>query len=146
MEIQTDQEALKKAEHDLLLPEGTYTTTPPFTVDLKRDKRGRPYAKFWGEVTMGDVRGKTGFSISWVRKNKSIWVDGQDTGEDSGKPDMLHKNFILASKAFKKAYEFEADSPAKVVEFLRDFQYRLRIIQTQSAENMVVAITPVISS
>jgi len=59
---------------------------------------------------------------------------------------MLHKNFILASKAFKKAYEIEADSPAKIVEFLRDFQYRLRIIQTQNAENMVVSISPVINS
>ena len=83
-----DEEETKKAERELLLPVGTYTTVPPFSPTIDKDKEGRPQARLWGTVQLGDVQGKIGFRLSWVRKNA---VD-YDTGAETDKPDRSYKN------------------------------------------------------
>lgn len=143
-EERVDQEKLKAAERDLALPVGTYTTVPPFNPTTELDKEGRKQVAFWGEVVTveegsgREIRGKTGFRLSWVRVNK---VD--ENKIDTGKPDHKHKLYIQAHRTFCEASGNEAGTPAEVVDFLKNYQVRLRLIRTDDAKNIVVAITPV---
>jgi hypothetical protein len=137
-----DSEAQTKERMELLLPVGTYVTTPPFEFKLDSDKNGRKQARFFGEVVMGDVKGKLGMRVSWVRKNKVVTQNGVET--DTGKPDNSYKLYLQASKAFTAAYGREPINAADVITYLRDYPVRLRIIALPDGDsNMVVAISPV---
>ena len=134
-----DEETVRKAEKELLLPVGTYTTVPPFSPTIGKDKTGRPQARFWGTIQLGDVQGKIGFRLSWVRKNAIDY----ETGAETDKPDRAYKNYIMAAKAFRAAYGQEPSSVGELVSYLRDFPIRLRVIQTSDGENMPVSIAAV---
>jgi len=137
-----DEEETKAAERELLLPVGTYTTVPPFSPTVGKDKTGRPQVRLWGTVQLGDVTGKIGFRLSWVRRNA---VDFE-TGAETDKPDRSYKNYIMAAKAFRAAYGQDPSNVGELITYLRDFPIRLRIIQTSDGENMPVTISAVRAS
>lgn len=137
-----DSEAQTKERMELLLPVGTYVTTPPFDFKLDTDKNGRKQARFFGEIVMGEIKGKLGMRISWERVNKKIMENGVEV--DTGKPDNAYKLYLQASKAFASAYGREPKSAADVIPYLRDYPVRLRVIALPDGDsNMVVAISPV---
>jgi hypothetical protein len=141
---QVDQEGVEQAHKEMLLPQGTYTTEPPFTVTkLGKDKNGRPFARFFGKIVLGDKSGRIGVGLSWVRKNAR--VRDEATGElvESEKPDRSYKNYVMATKAYKIAYGEEAPNVGAIIAYLRDYPIRLRVIQTSDGENMVVSISAV---
>lgn len=136
---QVDQQQVDEAARKMLLPVGTYTTEPPFTPTIKKDKNGRLGIRFWGTVRLGDVQGKIGYALSHVYKNAVDW----ETGEPIEKPDRAYKNYVQASKAYKVAHGQGASNVGEVVAYLRDYPHRLRVIQTSDGENMVVAISAI---
>ena len=139
---EVDNDAQTKERMELLLPVGTYVTTPPFEFKLDTDKSGRKQARFFGKIVMGEVKGNLGMRLSWERRNKKILQDGVEV--DTGKPDNSYKLYLQASKAFAAAYGREPKNAADVVTYLRDYPVRLRVIQLPDGDsNMVVSITPV---
>ncbi len=137
-----DTEAQTKERVELLLPSGTYTTTPPFSFKLDTDKSGRKQARFFGEIIMGEIKGKQGMRVSWERRNKKVLEGGVEV--DTGKPDNSYKLYLQASKAFATAYGREPANAADVITYLRDYPVRLRVIALPDGDsNMVVAISPV---
>jgi len=158
--MQVSEEEVKQTEKDSILPIGTYTTTPEFRVTVG-NKNGRRFARLFGKITLAqegkeDIKGAIGYPLSWDRRNKIIKVTDDETGavteKDSGKPDYLSKNFVQAVKAYTVAHgEAPLDekdptkiNPGLVVAYLRDYAHRLRVIQTQNNENMVVAISAIV--
>src|SRR3990167_7791567 len=74
---QVDQQQVDEAARKMLLPVGTYTTEPPFTPTVRKDKNGRLGVRFWGTAVLGDVRGKIGYGLSHVYKNAVDWESGE---------------------------------------------------------------------
>ena len=157
------EEEVKQTEKDSILPVGTYTTIPEFKVTLG-DKDGRKFARLFGRISKVDekeeeTKGAIGYPLSWQRRNKMEKIKDEATGvvietKDTGKPDYLSKNFTQAVKAYTVAHgeaPTEVDDAGnvninigKVITYLRDFPHKLRIIQTQNNENLVVAISAVV--
>ncbi len=157
------EEEVKQTEKDSILPQGTYTTIPEFKVTLG-EKDGRKNARLFGRIIKTDengveTKGAIGYPLSWIRKNKFDKIKDETTGvvieeKDTGKPDYLSKNFAQAVKAYTVAHgeaPTELDSEGnlninigKVISYLRDYPHKLRVIQTQNNENMVVSISAVV--
>ena len=157
------EEEVKQTEKDSILPVGTYTTIPEFKVTLG-EKDGRKNARLFGRIFKVDehdeeTKGAIGYPLSWQRRNKLEKIKDESTGvvietKDTGKPDYLSKNFTQAVKAYTVAFgeaptEVADDGTVninigKVISYLRDYPHKLRIIQTQNNENMVVSITAVV--
>lgn len=140
--IQRDEEAIKQTEQELLIPNGTYTTVAPLKVKIgKTSKDNRPYAMFSGRIQVGDkTRFFPRFFLSWEKRTKK----DQD-GNDTGKADRQYTNYVMADKAFRTATGKSAGNVGEVVQYLTEYPTRLRVIQlSDSGENMVVAISPVI--
>ena len=136
---QVNQEQVDEAARKMLLPVGTYTTEPPFTPTIRKDKTGRLGVRFWGTVVLGDTKGKIGYALSSIYKAAVDW----ETGEVTEKPDRAYKNYVQAAKAYKIAHGQEASNVGEIVAYLRDYPHRVRIIQTSDGENMVVAISAI---
>ena len=157
------EEEVKQTEKDSILPVGTYTTIPEFKVTLG-EKDGRKNARLFGRIFKLDehdqeTKGAIGYPLSWVRKNKLEKIKDETTGvvieeKDTGKPDYLSKMFAQAVKAYTVAFgeaPTEVDDEGtvninigKVIAYLRDYPHKIRVIQTQNNENMVVAISAVV--
>ena len=157
------EEEVKQTEKDSILPVGTYTTVPEFKVTLG-EKDGRKFARLFGRISKVDekeeeTKGAIGYPLSWQRRNKMEKIKDESTGvvietKDSGKPDYLSKNFTQAVKAYTVAFgepPTEVNDKGevninigKVISYLRDYSHKLRIIQTQNNENLVVAISAVV--
>ena len=157
------EEGVKQIEKDSILPVGTYTTIPEFKVTLG-EKDGRKNARLFGRIFKTDendeeTKGAIGYPLSWERRNKIESIKDKDTGiviekKETDKPDYLSKNFAQAVKAYTIAFgeaPTELDKQGnvninvgKVISYLRDYPHKLRIIQTQNNENMVVAISAVV--
>ena len=161
------EEEVKQTEKDSILPVGTYTTVPEgkpaWTVKIG-EKDGRKFARLFGKIVLikeneEEVSGSIGYPLSWQRRNKLEKIKDETTGvvietKDTGKPDYLSKNFTQAVKAYTVAHgeaPTEVDDQGnvninigKVITYLRDFPHKLRIIQTQNNENLVVAISAVV--
>ena len=157
------EEEVKQTEKDSILPVGTYTTIPEFKVTLG-EKDGRKNARLFGRIFKVDehdeeTKGAIGYPLSWQRKNKFEEIKDESTGvvidkKDTGKPDYLSKMFTQAVKAYTVAFgepptEVADDGTVninigKVISYLRDYPHKLRIIQTQNNENLVVAISAVV--
>ena len=157
------EEGVKQIEKDSILPIGTYTTIPEFKVTLG-EKDGRKNARLFGRISKTDendveIKGAIGYPLSWERRNKIERIKDTDTGvvieeKETDKPDYLSKNFAQAVKAYTVAFgeaPTEVDDKGnvninigKVITYLRDYPHKLRVIQTQNNENMVVSITAVI--
>lgn len=139
-QAEIDHEADKVAAQKLLLPVGSYTTIPPWTVEARQSKAGRPYARLHGPIAKTingqEQRGYTNFSMSWVL------ADGVDfvTQEPTGKPDRMSQNWLAAKKAYERAYGTPATTIQDVIAYLIGFPFRVRLIQTSQGENMVVSI------
>lgn len=134
-----NEEEVKKAQAEMLLKQGTWTTTPPFTITkIGKDKNNRPFARFFGSITLGEEIGKIGVGMSWVHK----FAKDKD-GNETEKPDRSYKNYVMAHNAYKAAYGQEATSVGDVLKYVQDYPVRLRVIQTSDGENMVVAISAV---
>ena len=156
------EEEVKQTEKDSILPVGTYTTIPEFKVTLG-EKDGRKFARLFGRISKVDekeeeTKGAIGYPLSWQRRNK-IERTKNEAGivteeKDTGKPDYLSKMFTQAVKAYTVAFgeaPTELDNVGnvninigKVITYLRDYPHKLRVIQTQNNENMVVAISAVV--
>lgn len=139
-----EEENVKQAEKEMLLPVGTYTTVPPFTLmKLGKDKNGRSFARYFGTIQLGDKSGKIGFGLSWIYKKAK--VKDETTGEliEVEKPDRSYKNYVMAVKAFRAAYTRDPENVGEVLKYLSDYAVRLRVIQTSDFENMVVSISAV---
>lgn len=140
-----DADKQTAAEKELLLKAGTWTTVPPFAPKVTKDKTGRTIINFFGRVRLLDKdgnetdKGSIGFRMSPDRRNAKDF----ETQEETDKMDRPSKNYVMAVKAFKVAYERDPENVGEVVTYLRDYEIRLRIMQTQSLENMVVAISAV---
>lgn len=135
---QVDAEAVKQAERELLLKAGTWTTLPPVGVKVYKDKTGRRMASFFAKIKLeGEKNGAIGFRASPDRRNA---IDFH-TKVETDKPDRAFKNYLMASRAFRVAHQRDAESAAEVFNFVRDYETRLRIMQTEGLENMVVAIS-----
>lgn len=146
-----DTDEITRAQADLLLPVGTYTTVAPLTMSFNEeadDKRlnssGRgpgQIARFYGLVqlkaTEKDVlagkapevdavlaQGMIGFGVSPRRVNAK-----DQQGKDLGKPDKAYRLWINAVAAYKMASGDMAPSNRAVLDFLRDYAVRLRIGQ-----------------
>ena len=157
------EEEVKQTEKDSILPVGTYTTIPEFKVTLG-EKDGRKFARLFGRISKVDehdqeTKGAIGYPLSWQRRNKMEQIKDETTGiviekKDTGKPDYLSKMFTQAVKAYTVAFgepPTELDDQGtvninigKVITYLRDYPHKIRVIQTQNNENMVVSITAVI--
>ncbi len=157
------EEEVKQTEKDSILPQGTYTTIPEFKVTLG-DKDGRKNARLFGRIIKTDedgveTKGAIGYPLSWQRRNKLEKIKDETTGvvieeKDTGKPDYLSKMFAQAVKAYTVAHgeaptELDAEGTlnvniGKVITYLRDYPHKIRVIQTQNNENMVVSISAVI--
>lgn len=134
-----ETEKVKEAEKAMLLPVGTYTTVPPFTLNkIGKDKNDRPFARFFGTIQFGDVTGKIGVGLSWVHKFAKD-ADGNVTD----KPDRSYKNYVMAHKAFRAAYGRDPENVGEILKYISDYPVRLRVIQTSDGENMVVSISAV---
>lgn len=147
-----DHEQLKAAERSLALSQGNYNTDPDgFKVVVKKNEKiNREYAMCSTAVSRTDengkeLKGKINYFLSWDPRNSTIWVDGVNTGEDSGKADSMTKLYIQAEKAYFKALGDEAKtepSPGDVISFLSNFTHRLYITLNQNtAENRVSSIS-----
>lgn len=142
---QVNEEAVNKAQSEMLLPVGTYTTIPQFKITkMGRDKNNRPFARFYGECEFGQHKGRIGFGLSWERRNARVKdeVSGELV-EDPSKPDRAYKNYVMAVKAYKAAHGEAPSNVGAVLEYLQNYPVKLRLIQTQDGENMVVAISAV---
>ena len=157
------EEEVKQTEKDSILPVGTYTTIPEFKVTLG-EKDGRKFARLFGRISKVDekdeeIKGAIGYPLSWQRRNKLEKIKDEATGvvietKDTGKPDYLSKMFTQAVKAYTVAFgeaPTEVDDQGvvnvnigKVITYLRDYPHKIRVIQTQNNENMVVSITAVV--
>ncbi|KKN66140.1 hypothetical protein LCGC14_0474300 [marine sediment metagenome] len=157
------EEEVKQTEKDSILPVGTYTTIPEFKVTLG-EKDGRKNARLFGRIFKVDehdveIKGAIGYPLSWQRKNKFEEIKDESTGvvidkKDTGKPDYLSKMFAQAVKAYTVAFgeaPTELDDAGtvnvnigKVITYLRDYPHKVRVIQTQNNENMVVSISAVV--
>lgn len=148
-EGQIDDEALKQAEGELLLPVGWYTTIPGSfkgkLVESEFDPE-RPIASFFGRITLtkegGEVvTGAQGYRISPMRRDGTKEENG--TRVSTGKPDFKHNLFIQAANAYAKAYGERATKPGEVLAYLNDFPHQIRVTKTQDNRNLVVAIRAV---
>lgn len=128
-----------QTEKDLLAPAGTYTTMPgqsfTWTPKVKEDEpnKGRFSVRYFGPARMvktvvdketGEskevaVEARFGFGLSHVRVNK----------KDSHEPDLQHKLFIRARRAYIEAYGSEPETNKDVYEYVRDYPTKLRVIQ-----------------
>lgn len=135
-----DRETVDKAQKEMLLPVGTYTTTPPFTI-TKHGKYddGRRFVRFFGTITMGDHTGRIGLGMSPDYRNAKDF----ETGEELEKPDSQYKLYVNAEKAFKAAYGREATTVSEVIAYVRDYPVRLRVFQTSSGDNRVANLSAV---
>ncbi len=159
-EGQIDDEALKQAESELLLPVGWFTTVPGSfkgRLEKREDDPDRPVASFFGRIIKYDdttkthavdpasgkeISGAQGYRISPMRRNKITEKDGVKV--DTGKPDFKHNLFIQAAHAYAKAYDgTRATKPAQVLEYLNNFPHQIRVTKTQDNRNLVVAIRAV---
>lgn len=152
-EQQVKMDEVKQAEKDMLIPAATYTTVPALQVKKGVSEAGRPYVRFFGpiqaviEATGEEVKANIGFAFSHVRQNR---IDKD--GEDTGKPDNMTKLYTNAVAAYKKAYGENPATVNDVINYIRDYPVRVRVIQvgvptknnpepTGEAGNMVVAIS-----
>lgn len=152
-EAQVKMDEVKQAEKDLLLPVATYTTVPALQVKKGVSDNGRPYVRFFGpiqtviEATGEEIKANIGFTFSHVRKNRL-----DKDGEDTGKPDNMTKLYTNAVSAYKKAYSENPSTVNDVINYIRDYPVRVRVIQigvptknspdpTGEAGNMVVALS-----
>jgi len=146
--MQFDAAEVDKAMHDLALPTGGYTTTAGMVLSTS-EFEDRAYAQIWGEVQgmidiegkLTEVKGRVGYRLSPERRNGTKWVDGVNTGEDSGKPDSASKLYAMAAKLFIKTYQQEPATPMDVFEFLRDYAHRVRLMATEDGRNIVLSIS-----
>lgn len=139
-----EHEQVAKAASDLLLKEGTYTTVPALSLRLRKDPKddNRPYADFYGPIQLGDEKGRIGFRLSWVRRNK---VDF-NTKQVTDKPDAAYVKYGQAVKAFEAAYGHKANTIPEVLQYIRDFPVRLRVGVVggeDDPKNYVFNISPV---
>lgn len=154
---QIKMDEVKQAEKDLLLPAATYTTVPAMTVKKGvSEETNRPYVRFFGPIVATlesgeEIKANIGFAFSHVRKNRTD-ADGNDTG----KPDNMTKLYTQAIAAYKKAYGEAPVTVNDVINYVRDYPVRVRVIQvgvptrnnpdpTGEAGNMVVAISAPLS-
>lgn len=129
---------LAKAEaKKLLLPEGWYTTELPTTLTPRRDEEtGRRVARFFATIINNkqpDVTGKIGFGMSPDVKYKE--------GED--KADWNYRMFLGARKAFIEATGAEPATDGDVIRYVETYPIQVRVVQTESDENMIVAFRAV---
>lgn len=145
---EVDEDAVHKAEQGMLLETGTWITVPPWKMAIT-DKDGRVFVRLHGSILLGDKKGYISYRLSDQIVNR---VDGE--GQDTGKPDRASQNYVMARNAFKVAYGEAPRSLGQIVEYLRDYAHKVRVIQigvpTESNPNpdgepgnMVVAISPV---
>lgn len=133
----TNNEQAKVEAKKLLLPKGWYTTELPTTFTPKRDEEtGRRIARYFATVINNknpEVAGKIGFGLSPDVRYKE--------GEE--KADFNYRMFLSARKAFIEATGSEPSTDAEVVRYLAEYPVQLNITQTESDENLVVAIRAV---
>ena len=136
LETPINMEEVARTRKDSMLPVGTYTTTPPLTVAVRKSEEGRVFLRAFGAVTLGDNSGKVGFSVSPERKNKVV------DAEDSGKPDFPSRLYVQLVKAYEDASGEKPSSLGSLKSYLENYPVKLRLIQG-SDDNMVVAISAV---
>jgi len=146
-----DQDELRKGQADLLLPVGTYHTIPALTLQFNDEVGkfdGRPVgsvARYFGqverratdkdvqaaakdgrEIKEGDViaRGAIGFNVSPIRINSK-----DRDGRDTGRPDRTYRLWMNSVAAYKIAYGAEPNVKSDVLNFIRDYEVRIRVGQ-----------------
>lgn len=142
-----DNDELKRAAADLLLPVATYLSKAPLTLSFNDQVGkfdGRPIgavAHFFGVIerpaTDKDVvagvaqkegeiigRGIIGFNVSPLRVNAK-----DREGKDTGRPDRTFRLWMNAVTAYKLAYGADPQGKGDVLNFLRDYPVRLRVGQ-----------------
>lgn len=137
-----DTAAVEQGNKDLLLKAGTWTTVPAWRVKVSKNEKDKDRVIIFlsGKVSLeGEKDGNSSYRISPERRNK---VDF-DTKVPTDKPDRAYVNYLQAHKAYKTATTRDPVNVGEVIQYLRDFPHRLRIMQTPSGENMVVAISAV---
>ena len=132
-----DEEAIKKAQEAILIPAGTYITTPELTVTLSEKEAktwtfsedGEPgdprqvvvqrqIARFFGPMMDKDggiVRYSFGFSWTPVYK-------------ENGKPDYYTQRYVEAVNVYKRVMG-RAGSVGEIIMFFRDNPVKVRIVQ-----------------
>lgn len=133
VEIPIDMDEVAKTRKDSMLPVGTYTTTPPLTVTVKKSDEGRVILRAFGAITLGENTGKIGFSASPIRKNKIV------NDEDTGKPDYPSRLYVQLVKAFEDASGEKPGTLGDLKHYLENYPVRLRLGQGAD-DNMVYAI------
>lgn len=148
-----DKDELAKGQADLLLPVATYHTVPALTLsfnDKVSEFDGRPVgtvARYFGRVERratekdveaaakdgvtireGDIlnAGQFSFNVSALRVN----VKDRNTGKDTGRPDRTYQNWMNAVAAYKVAFGQEPQTKMDVLNYLRDYEVRIRIGQS----------------
>lgn len=142
-----DNDELKKGAADLLLPVATYHTIPALTLSFNDQPGkfdGRPVgsvAHYFGQIERratdkdvvagkaekeGEVigRGIIGFNVSPLRVNAK-----DKDGKDTGRPDRTFRLWMNAVTAYKVAYGQDPQSKGDVLNFIRDYEVRLRVGQ-----------------
>lgn len=147
--VKFDSDEVDAAAKKLALPAGTYTTDGTMTVTASKDLSGRMVVQLWGLVSMVDQNGKDqsgfiGYRMSNEMRNGTKWVDGENTGEDSGKPDSPSKLYIQASKMYKAYHDDCApDTPGELFRFMAGLSHRVRLMNTDDGRNIVVNLSAI---
>lgn len=157
-----DAEQTAKAEADMLIPVGSYRTTPPMMVSVKQfDAKGDEGSDdFLPARTVCNAYG----AISNVKAVKSA-VQEYEAGERQGRIgfrfsaqpvvkngdyDRTYKNYVALFRAYTVAYGVKPTSLNDLKTYLETYPVDLRVIQIGTQEdatgepaNLVVGITAV---
>ena len=161
---QVDQDQVRKIEADSLKPVGTYTTAG-LTMVAEREgpldyqgnpnpRKGRPVFRYFGagvmvvdEKTAAATKAAVGTEVKGFF---TVRISPERHSWDDGSPDTQSRLWVQAVKAYQVATKDTTPSVGQVVEFLRDYPVRLRVIQKNTGEdakgqprNDVVAISAV---
>ena len=159
-----DQDVVRKIEADSLRPVGTYTTeTLTLNVDIEGEldyngnpnpRKGRTVFRYNGKATMiVDEKNAPSLELppgTLVSGYFTVRMSPDRYNWDDGSPDTQSKLWANAVKAYKLAVGHATPSVRQVVDYVRDYPVRLRVIQKNTKEdakgeprNDVVAISAV---
>lgn len=155
---------VRQTEADSLRPVGTYTTTRLTMVhDVEgpvdyhgnpNPRKGRSVFRFYGAAVLtADEKTAPALKVAVGTELKGFFtfrISPDRFNWDDGSPDTQTKLWAMAVKAYSAAFQQKPSTVRQVVEYLRDYPIRLRVIQKNTKEdakgeprNDVVAISAV---
>lgn len=117
-----------------LPPAGTYQSDPeqyPLSAFVDKDKAGRRVITLQGIAVFkgGESKARIRVKLSPDTREGKVYVDGQDTGESTGKPDSKSLRWAEAVRAYQQTFKENPKREANVVEYLKTSPIKFRMFQ-----------------